>query len=158
MEITGSTRRVVVIDDNAGDIDLFMEAFRAEKVNVEVKHFTDAQQALDFLCTGEHADLVLSDLNMPHMNGIQLFERMGAHNRLSKIPVAIMSSSSKRLLPESITTKLKVPYFSKATTWTDFLRLARAIDGLMHHNQDIASGSRTAESLADQMITPLPLR
>jgi PAS domain S-box-containing protein len=77
MPVSTSRRRILVIDDEP-QLGRALERLLAEEHDVEL--VTDGQAALDRLAHGEHVDLVLCDLMMPDVDGIEVFERTRARN------------------------------------------------------------------------------
>ncbi len=73
--------KVLVVDDELDVIDLFRQKFRREIKNQDYD-FTfahSASEALGYLASGAHeSTLVLSDINMPGMSGLQLLEKIKA--------------------------------------------------------------------------------
>jgi two-component system chemotaxis response regulator CheY len=59
----------------------------------EILEAEDGQQALDVL-SKESVDIVLSDINMPRMNGLQLLSELRQRHDLSRIPVLMITSES----------------------------------------------------------------
>src|SRR4051794_23419206 len=102
MENPGSAtlRRVVlsVEDDNAAYF-LIRQAFREIGLELGLERVVDGRDALDFLNqTGRYKDapkpsLILLNMNLPRMNGLELLAHMRAHKFLQDIPVVVFSSS-----------------------------------------------------------------
>jgi CheY-like chemotaxis protein len=89
-------------DDSQDDIDLTLHALRSENLANHVFVVHDGEEALDFLfCTGPHAGrsldhppkLVLLDLKMPKVDGMQVLKRVKGDARTRTIPVVLMTSS-----------------------------------------------------------------
>jgi PAS domain S-box-containing protein len=77
MPLSTSRRRILVIDDEP-QLGRALERLLAEEHDVEL--VTGGQAALDRLAHGDHVDLVLCDLMMPDVDGIEVFERTHARN------------------------------------------------------------------------------
>ncbi|MGA8271915.1 MAG: response regulator [Candidatus Sulfotelmatobacter sp.] len=93
---------ILLADDSQDDVDLTLHALRAENLANHVFVAHDGEEALDFLfCTGPHADrsfdrppkLVLLDLKMPKVDGMQVLRRIKGDARTRTIPVVLMTSS-----------------------------------------------------------------
>jgi two-component system response regulator len=93
---------ILLVDDSQDDIDLTLHALRTEKLANHVFIARDGEEALDFLfCSGPHSQrsfenppkLVLLDLNLPKVNGMQVLEQIKSDPRTKTIPVVLMTSS-----------------------------------------------------------------
>jgi two-component system, response regulator len=93
---------ILLADDSQDDIDLTMHALRAENLANRVFIARDGEEALDFLfCSGPHAKrsfdhppkLVLLDLKMPKVDGLQVLKQVKGDARTRNIPVVLMTSS-----------------------------------------------------------------
>jgi len=93
---------ILLADDSQDDIDLTLHALRAENLANHVYIVRDGEEALDFLfCTGPHAGrsfdhppkLVLLDLKMPKVDGMQVLRQLKGDARTKTIPVVLMTSS-----------------------------------------------------------------
>ena len=93
---------ILLVDDSQEDVDLTLHALRAENLANRVFIARDGEEALDFLfCTGLHAQrsfehppkLVLLDLKMPKVDGMQVLKRVKGDARTRTIPVVLMTSS-----------------------------------------------------------------
>lgn len=88
------TLGILVVDDEPDIEDLFRQRFRAElRTGQLVLHFaTSAEQALACLASGlqPEAVLVLSDINMPGMSGLDLLERLRAE--VPEVPVVMVTA------------------------------------------------------------------
>ena len=93
---------ILLVDDSQDDVDLTLHALRAENLANRVFVARDGEEALDFLfCSGVHAGrsfdhppkLVLLDLKMPKVDGMQVLKRVKGDARTRTIPVVLMTSS-----------------------------------------------------------------
>lgn len=93
---------ILLVDDSQEDVDLTLHALRAENLANHVFVARDGEEALDFLfCTGPYAGrsfdhppkLVLLDLKMPKIDGMQVLKRVKSDPRTRTIPVVLMTSS-----------------------------------------------------------------
>jgi CheY-like chemotaxis protein len=93
---------ILVVEDNPGDEKLTMRAFRKLDTSSEFVVARDGQQALDFLeGKGAYAAasqslpaLVILDLNLPRMNGLEVLRRLRANERTRALPVVILTGSN----------------------------------------------------------------
>jgi two-component system response regulator len=95
---------ILLVEDNPDDEELTTRALRQAKVANELVVAHDGVEALDFLFgTGEHAGrdlsrmpaLILLDLKLPKLNGLDVLQRLRADERTKLIPTVILTSSSQ---------------------------------------------------------------
>ncbi len=90
---------LLLIDDNPGDVRLTMEALKDGGVQNRLHTAHDGREAMAFLRKeGRHGDaprpdLILLDLNMPGMNGLQVLAEIKQDSALKSIPVVILTGS-----------------------------------------------------------------
>jgi two-component system response regulator len=93
---------ILLVDDSQNDVDLTLHALRAENLANPVFVARDGEEALEFLfCTGLHAQrsfdhppkLVLLDLKLPKVDGMQVLKQVKGDVRTKNIPVVLMTSS-----------------------------------------------------------------
>lgn len=92
--------RVVLIEDNPGDIYLFQQALQAAGVQVALTLIEDGGEAMAFARKQRqysatlNPDLIVLDLNLPKNPGTEVLEVLRSNPETSGIPVAIMTSSA----------------------------------------------------------------
>ncbi len=93
---------ILLVDDSQDDVDLTLHALRSENLANHVFVVRDGEEALDFLfCTGTHAErsfdhppkIVLLDLKLPKIDGMQVLKQIKQDERTKAIPVILMTSS-----------------------------------------------------------------
>ena len=90
---------IILVEDNIADADLVMRALKKSNLVNNVLHLDDGQKALDYIF-GNNEDsmqvtpkLILLDLKMPKVNGLQVLERLKMNEGTKAIPVVILTSS-----------------------------------------------------------------
>jgi two-component system response regulator len=92
---------ILLVEDSTADAEMTMRTLKRRGIANNVHWVRDGVEALDYLfCTGGHSSranghpkLVLLDLKMPRMDGLQVLERMKADAHTRTIPVVMMTSS-----------------------------------------------------------------
>ena len=96
-----SLKRILLVDDSARDTELALTALATHNLANEVLTLRDGAEALDYLYRrGEFADrahgdpaVILLDLKMPRVDGIDVLRQIKSDAALKMIPVVIMTSS-----------------------------------------------------------------
>jgi|SRR5512139_2695954 len=94
-------RTILLVEDSQADAEMAMDALRDANLANPVVHLEDGVECLDYLyARGAWADrerldpaVVLLDIKMPRMNGLDVLTQMRADERMRRIPVVILSSS-----------------------------------------------------------------
>jgi len=94
---------ILLVEDNADDEALALRALDKHKIRNPVVVVRDGQEALDYLfATGAYAGrdlaklaVVLLDLKLPRVDGLQVLERLRADRRTKLLPVVILTSSKE---------------------------------------------------------------
>jgi hypothetical protein len=97
-------KSIVLVEDNPQDEMLTLRALRKANLANHVQVVRDGQQALDYLFReGEFADrpgtdqpaVILLDLNLPRVSGLDVLERLRADPRTRLVPIVILTSSDE---------------------------------------------------------------
>lgn len=95
---------VLLIEDNPDDVELALRAFKKNNLSNIIHIVRDGAEALDYLFnTGVYADLraegkpkiILLDLKLPKVDGLEVLRRLKADATLKKVPVVVMTSSKE---------------------------------------------------------------
>jgi CheY-like chemotaxis protein len=94
-------KRIVLAEDNANDVELTLSALRDNRVANEVVVVRDGAEALDYLYkrnsqanrAGGNPALLLLDLKMPKVDGIEVLRQVKSDPALKTIPVVVLTSS-----------------------------------------------------------------
>ena len=96
---------VLLVEDNSNDAELTIRELKKNNMADNLAHVKDGEEALEFIfATGKYAGsrdlhylpkVILLDIQMPKVNGIEVLEKLKADPRTSAIPVVILTSSNE---------------------------------------------------------------
>lgn len=88
---------VLLVEDNPDDLELALHAFRRQKLGNRVTVARDGEEALDLLFgpAAEQPRVVLLDLKLPKVDGLEVLRRVRADARTRHLPVVVLTSSSQ---------------------------------------------------------------
>lgn len=125
-----STKPVLLVEDDAIDTMTVRRAFRDLKLSNPLSHATNGEEALEYLANKENPRpcVILLDLNMPRMNGVEFMRAAKADPALRKIPVIVLTTSrDDRDIIESY--KLSAAgYIVKPVDYKKFVEAIKTID------------------------------
>ena len=98
-----SLGRILIVEDDPNDVELTLTALGDYNLANEVVVTRDGQQAIDYLyCQGEFASratenpaVMLLDLKLPKIGGLEILQRIKSDDRLKTIPVVVLTSSAE---------------------------------------------------------------
>jgi two-component system response regulator len=102
---TPSEVEILLVEDNPRDAELTLRALKKRHLANHVVHVKDGQEALDWLTgTGVYAGrdltqmpkVVLLDLKLPKMNGLEVLAAIRANEAISMVPVVVLTSSQEQ--------------------------------------------------------------
>lgn len=98
---TTTIRRILYVEDSPRDAELTLQALAESHLANEVIHLGDGADALDYLFrrgefagrTNGHPTVILLDLKMPRVDGLEVLRQIRSDAELKAIPVVVMTSS-----------------------------------------------------------------
>jgi two-component system, chemotaxis family, response regulator Rcp1 len=86
--------QILLVEDNEGDVILTREAFKDSKIKNHISVARDGEEALKTLY-GQHPlpDLILLDINLPKVDGLEVLATIKQDDRLKAIPVIMLTTS-----------------------------------------------------------------
>jgi len=127
---------IMVVEDNQDDLDLTLRAFAKNNIFNKIVIARDGVEALDYLfATGEHEgrdlrimpEVILLDLKMPRMGGIEVLKRIRAETRTRLLPVVVLTSSDEeRDMIESYESGVN-SYIRKPVDFSQFVEAVRQL-------------------------------
>lgn len=97
-------KTILLVEDNPDDVELTIRAFERHKLANDVIVASDGEEALDYLfATGKYKDrdpeanptVVLLDLKLPKVMGLDVLRRLRADARTRRLPVVVLTSSNE---------------------------------------------------------------
>src|SRR5262245_4081547 len=128
---------ILLVEDNADDLELTLRAFKKSRLMNKVVIARDGVEALDYLfATGPHSGrdtadvphLVLLDLNLPRIDGLEVLRRMRQDPRTRLVPVVVLTSSDEE---RDVVQSYKLganSYVRKPVDFAQFLDAARQLE------------------------------
>ena len=126
--------KVLLVEDNQEDAVLTLRALKKNNIENKVYVVRDGAEALDFLfCNNKFArrdpedipQLVLLDMELPNMHGLEVLRRVRADDRTHRLPVVILSSSKQEeLIAESYESGAN-SFVRKPTDFAEFMESVR---------------------------------
>ena len=127
-------KTILLVEDNPDDVKLALRAFRKSNLSNEVVVVNDGAMALDYLFgTGEYAGrdtsvtpaVVLLDLKLPKVDGLEVLRRLREDERTTLLPVVILTTSQEE---QDIATSYKLranSYIRKPVDFDQFIDSVR---------------------------------
>jgi len=127
---------ILLVEDNSTDEKLTLLAFKKSGIANEIIVARDGVKALDYLFgTGEHAGrdisvtptVMLLDLNLPRVNGLEVLRRVRGDERTRSLPVVMLTASKEE---EDVVRSYSLganAYVRKPVDFTEFVEAARTI-------------------------------
>lgn len=126
--------KVLLIEDNEGDIILTKEAFRSAKFNHEITVVKDGDSALKYFSgaapfeSAPVPDMILLDINLPKVDGKELLNFIKTNERLKKIPVLMLTTSDAEMDVQYAYHHHANCYIVKPVGFKEFLAVIRKLN------------------------------
>lgn len=127
-----NTKKILLVEDNPNDEILTIRGLRHNKIANDIVVARDGQEALDYLFGIGGRErivpaLILLDMNLPKLNGLDVLRRIRADERTKNIPVVILTSSRQdRDVLESYNLGCN-SYVCKPLDFDEFIKAANAL-------------------------------
>lgn len=138
-------RPILLVDDNADDELLTLDALRTSGVSQQVVVARDGLEAIEWLFgEGAHAGrdtglmprLILLDLKLPKINGLEVLSSLRGDDRTRNVPTVILSSSTRREDIDSSYTRGANSYVRKAVNFEEYSEAVHCLcEYWLEHNQ-----------------------
>jgi len=126
--------QILLVEDNEGDIILTLEAFKQMTVQNTVTVVKDGAEAIEFLQKeGQYAgsalpNLILLDINMPRLSGIEVLDFIKKDVKLKKIPVVMLTTSSSEADITACYEKSANCFITKPLEFGKFLSIIKSLE------------------------------
>lgn len=127
---------ILLVEDNPDDRILTVRALKQHNISNEIKEVKDGQEALDYLFgEGEYAgrdtaiqpQIILLDLKLPRVDGLEVLQRIRADSRTRRLPVVILTSSNEQKDRISSYDLGANSYVRKPVDFNEFIEAARQL-------------------------------
>jgi len=121
-------KKVLHIDDDEDDHEIFAAALSEATANAEVVFIDNAREALHKLTIKDvQPDIIFLDLNMPEMSGQEFLYEIKKHKNISHIPVFVLSTSSHKPTIELAKEAGASGFFTKPERLEDMVGILREV-------------------------------
>jgi len=130
--------RIVLVEDNPGDVYLFEKTMEARKIDYELILYLDGRQAMRAIIDQSFAipDLILVDLNLPQRDGFDVLSTIRKEPRLTGVPVAVLTSSGSAKDRRWAALHTVDQYITKPGTLEEFIdQVGAAVSELLQGGQ-----------------------
>lgn len=132
MSTSVSPPPILLVEDNPMDLDLTLRAFSKKKFSNQVHIARDGEEALAFIPRWEAGEalpaVILLDINLPKVNGLEVLRQLKAHERFRRIPVVVLTSSRE---DKDLKTAYDLgvnSYIEKPVSFNKFMDVAEQIE------------------------------
>ncbi|MBN2857337.1 MAG: response regulator [Candidatus Delongbacteria bacterium] len=129
--------QIMLVEDNEGDAVLAREALLQIKSETKLLHVYNGDEALEYLYDDRSVkpDLILLDLNLPGMNGLELLQILKKDPATEKIPVIVFSTSNSDSDIRECYRHKADNYITKPIDLSEFFEIFREIDDFMKNKK-----------------------
>ena len=142
-------KRLLLVEDSVRDAELILDALETNQLANEVVHVRDGAEALDYLYRrGEFAGrdegqpaLLLLDLKLPKVDGLEVLRHLKADEALRMIPVVMMTSSREQ---QDVLTSYQLgvnAYVVKPLKFQDFIEAVKQVGGFWAVLNEVPPGT-----------------
>jgi CheY-like chemotaxis protein len=128
--------KIMLVEDNEGDAVLAREAIIHNKSETELIHVYSGDQALEYLFEAgkPKPDIILLDLNLPGMSGIEILQVLKKDPLTEPIPVMVFSTSNSENDISACYKNKANTYITKPLDLNEFFKVFKSLDEFMKKN------------------------
>jgi CheY-like chemotaxis protein len=125
-----SSRPILLVEDDDVDTMTVQRALKELKVTNPLIHTLNGEEALNYLKDGSNKKpcVILLDLNMPKMNGIEFLKVVKADNELKKIPIVVLTTSQDPRDKHDTFSLSVAGYIIKPTDYKKFVDAVKTVN------------------------------
>lgn len=132
MQTENTNSPILLVEDNPVDLDLCLRAFAAKKLSNFIQVARDGEEALEYMERWGQGEpwpvVILLDLNMPKISGLEVLRKIKSHPEFKTIPVVILTTSSETSDLQAAYQSGANSYIVKPVDFEIFLEIADHID------------------------------
>jgi len=123
-------RSILLVEDNPDDVALMLHALQSNRISNQIIVAEDGEQALNLLFSESEAPLtlpalVLLDLNLPKVKGLDVLRQLRAHATTRLVPVVVLTSSLEQSDLENAYSSGANSYLRKPVDFQEFVEVTR---------------------------------
>lgn len=120
---------ILLVEDNPGDIELTRVGFEDARVANHLSVISDGQEALEFFEQGENLpDIVLLDINLPKVDGVEILKQIRSNTISKDIPVIMLTSSDAGSDIEKCYAEKANSYITKPVDFDKFYQVIKSLE------------------------------
>jgi CheY-like chemotaxis protein len=123
---------ILLVEDNPMDLDLTLRAFNKKKFSNAIQIARDGEEALSYIPRWEAAEpvpaVILLDINLPKVNGLEVLQRLKSHAVFRRIPVVVLTSSRENSDLKTAYDLGVNSYIEKPVSFSKFIEVAEHIE------------------------------
>lgn len=132
MDTTKINQPILLVEDNPMDLELTLHAFKTRKLTNPIEVARDGEEAIAYIEKWENGNpfpvVILLDLKLPKISGLEVLEVLKKHPVLRTIPVVILTTSSETSDMQKAYQLGANSYIVKPVDFDKFLEVARQIE------------------------------
>lgn len=132
MKLSFQNNPILLVEDNPIDLDLTLRAFATRKITNKIEIARDGEEALAFMKRWDKGEprpsVILLDLNIPKINGLEVLNILKNHPEYKTIPVVILTTSSESSDMKTAYSLGVNSYIIKPVSFEKFMEVATQID------------------------------
>ena len=125
-------RPILLVEDNPMDVDLTLRAFKRRRVTNNILVARDGEEALAWLPRWEAGEpwpaVILLDLKLPKIDGLEVLRQIRAHPRLQVIPVVVLTTSAENADVQAAYRLGANSYIVKPVEFEKFMEVSESLE------------------------------